>query len=295
MYRYADTVLRRESASNAGSGARRDVDPSGSVPVSGNRLMGPAGHDCGVPDRPDTHRLNELTWEEAADAIPAADAVVLPTGSTEQHSLHLPLGTDSMRASDLTDELVRAAPEHDLSLLTLPTLEYGYSEHHMHFPGTASISPETYGNFVVDIGASMAAHGADRFVTLNTHGGNRESLGLALDRLQRDHDVEGYFVQWTDYARPTLEERWGDDWGHAGPHETAAMEILRPGLVRTDRKGSQTNRDRYEARRIRYFEDLTDQGSIGDPTRADTAFIEDVIEETTAAILSALRSDFGRS
>ena len=38
------------------------------------------------------YRYNRLTWEEMNEAIAAQKVVVLPTGSTEQHGLHLPAG-----------------------------------------------------------------------------------------------------------------------------------------------------------------------------------------------------------
>jgi len=242
-----------------------------------------------MPDA--SYRVEELTWEEAEAALPSADLVVLPCGSTEQHSLHLPLSVDSIRAHELADELARAAPDHDLSVYVLPTLRYGHSEHHMPFAGTVSIDPDTYADLVVDVGASMAEHGVERFGILNCHGGNREPHKLALDRLSRDHGLEGYYLMWTDFAHDRLEERWGEEWGHAGEHETAAIEHYRPDLVRTDRKEPQTRRGRFEARQYRYFDEITEQGGLGDPTRSDPEFVAEVIEETTHEILETLRAE----
>jgi creatinine amidohydrolase len=248
-----------------------------------------------VTPEPTSHRLDELTWEEAGAAIDDADLVVLPCGSTEQHSLHLPLSVDSLRAHHLTEDLARAAPDHGLSLLVCPTLRYGYSEHHMSFPGTVSIDADTYAGVVVDVGRSLAEHGAERFAILNCHGGNREPHKLALDRLQREHGLEGYYLMWTDFARERLEERWGDEWGHAGEHETAAIEHYRPDLVRSDRKEPQTRRRELQARQYAYFDEITEQGGLGDPTRSDPEFVAGVIEETNADILEALRADMEAS
>jgi creatinine amidohydrolase len=43
-----------------------------------------------------------MTWEDAGEAFERGDAAVLPTGSTEQHSVHLPVSVDSIRAEHLT-------------------------------------------------------------------------------------------------------------------------------------------------------------------------------------------------
>lgn len=238
--------------------------------------------------------LFDLTWKDAAEALDTADFVVLPTGSIEQHSLHLPVSVDTLRADHLTDELIEAAPSHDLELLKLPTLPFGYSEHHMNYAGTITLSAETYQKVVTEIGASMAEHGAERLLVVNCHGGNIEPIALAADRLERDHDLPVHFVHWTDYARETLTAEfgdWGDDWGHAGPHETSVIELFRPDLVHEDRKEPQVRRANYETKVRRYFDDITQQGGMGEPSDSNAEFMSDVVAATTDRILRELKSD----
>jgi creatinine amidohydrolase len=235
--------------------------------------------------------LSGMTWEDAEEAIPEADFVVLPTGSVEQHSLHLPVTVDTLRAESLSRELVEAAPDHDLSMVRLPTLPYGYSEHHMNFAGTVTLSGDTYQRVIVDIGESIAEHGAERLAVVNCHGGNNAPFTLAADRIQRDHGVKTSLVHWTDFARDRLEERFGEKWGHAGDHETSVIELFYPDLVRTEKKEPQVRKARFEARKYTYFDDITEQGGRGDPTQSDPEFLEDVVAETTETILSALKSD----
>jgi creatinine amidohydrolase len=235
--------------------------------------------------------LFDLTWEEAGESFDEADFVVLPTGSLEQHSIHLPLSVDIIRADNLTDELVEAAPEHDLELLRLPTLPFGYAEHHMNYPGTVTLDADTYHDVIVQIGASMAAHGAKRLLLVNCHGGNIEPLRLAADRIERDHDLATHFVHWTDHARDLLEEEFGEGWGHAGQYETSQIELFRPDLVREEKKEPQVRRATYETKTRRYFDDITEQGGLGDPTASDPEFLAAVVEETTHRILRSLVSD----
>ncbi|WP_188979855.1 creatininase family protein [Halocalculus aciditolerans] len=232
-----------------------------------------------------------MTWEEAETAFKAADYVALPCGSTEQHSLHLPMSVDTLRSSHLTDELAERAHAHGLELLVLPPLPYGYSEHHLSFSGTITIDADTYQDIVVDIGRSVKEHGADRFLITNFHAGNIEPHKLAIDRLQRDHDLPTRYVNWTDFAREELEERFGDNWGHAGEHETSVIEHYRPELVRQEKKRPQTMHGTSDSERFRYFDDLTDEGGLGDPTASDPAFVADVVEETTERILKDLSDD----
>jgi creatinine amidohydrolase len=53
--------------------------------------------------------LFEMTRPEVEQAIAAgADTVVVPLGSTEQHGLHLPLGTDAILGAAMGDRVARA-------------------------------------------------------------------------------------------------------------------------------------------------------------------------------------------
>ena len=235
--------------------------------------------------------LFAMTWEDAGEALPDADAAVVPTGSLEQHSTHLPLSVDTLRADHLTAELVEAAPDRGLSLVRLPTLPFGDSEHHMTFPGTVTLSQDTYKGVLVDVGRSLAAHDVERAVFVNCHGGNRQALQLAADRLNRDTDLTAHVVHWTDFAREELTERFGEGWGHAGDHETSVIELFRPDLVRAEKKEPQTTRERPETRSYTYFGDVTEQGGLGDPTNSDPEAMEEIVESTTARILDALKSD----
>ncbi|ELZ59108.1 MULTISPECIES: creatininase family protein [Halorubrum] len=235
--------------------------------------------------------LSGMTWEEADAAVDDADFAVLPTGSIEQHGPHLPVSTDTLRADHLTAELVDAADESDLDLLRLPPLPYGQSEHHMRFPGTVTLSTETYVDVVRDIGESVAAHGVDRLLLLNCHGGNREPLSVAADRLGRDTDLTVHFVHWTDFAREDLESAYGEGWGHAGDHETSFVELYRPDLVRTERKEPQEAAELPETRSYEYFDEVTELGGLGDPTNSDPDALEPIVAETTRAILDALVAD----
>ena len=238
--------------------------------------------------------LGSMTWEEATEAIPDTDFLVLPSGSVEQHSIHLPLTVDTLRAETLSRVLAEAAASRELSMLRLPTLPYGYSEHHMQRAGTVTLQAGTYQQVLEEVGESVAAHGAERLAIVNCHGGNRAPMKLAADRLQRDHDLEVYPIHWTDFAREQLEERFGDDWGHAGDHETSVVELFHPDLVKSEKKEPQTTVADYEARQYTWFTDLTEQGGLGDPTNADAEFMERVVDETTERILDALESDMAQ-
>lgn len=170
--------------------------------------------------------LSTMTREDAKQAFDEADAVILPLGSTEQHSIHLPVSTDTLRSKYLSVELVKAAIDHDLQFVRLPTVPYGYSEHHMNYTGTITLHQETYKRLLIEIAESLSKHGVDRLVMLNCHGGNQELIELAADRIKRDLEMMVHPIQWVNFAIGLLKEEFGDDWGHAGDHETSVIDYI---------------------------------------------------------------------
>ncbi len=235
-------------------------------------------------------RLGELTWEEAGELIKTADFVILPTGSLEQHGLHLPLLTDSIRAEALTGEVARRAEEKGLKILVLPVLPYGVSEHHINFPGTVSIDPLTYASFIEEIGRSLALHGAKRLIIMNFHGGNLPALQIAAARMRTRHGLKTYVMHWTSYAREAIMRilKPSSNWGHACEHETSMIMLFRPELVRKDRIRAPRIRERPPAQAFQYFDELTDTGGLGDPAKASSEKARMIVEEATERIVEAL-------
>ena len=115
------------------------------------------------------YRYHRLTWEEINDAIAAQKVVVLPTGSTEQHGPHLPLDVDAFLVELVCLELGRRAADR---VLVLPTVSFGLNRHHIDFPGTIHIEPETFIAFCLNITKSVAYHGFEKILIVNGHGSN---------------------------------------------------------------------------------------------------------------------------
>jgi len=121
------------------------------------------------------YRYHRLTWEEMNDAIAAQKVVVLPTGSTEQHGPHLPLDVDAFLVESVCLELGRRAADR---VLVLPTVSFGLNRHHIDFPGTIHIEPETFIAFCLDITKSVAYHGFRKILIVNGHGSNGPLVDL---------------------------------------------------------------------------------------------------------------------
>lgn len=244
-----------------------------------------------------SYLLGELTWEEAEEAIRTSDFIVLPAGSMEQHGPHLPLLTDTIRAENLARLVAERAWAEGLKVYVLPTLPYGVSEHHMRFPGTVSVDPETYIALVESIGRSLAHHGARRFVIMNFHGGNLAPLQVASATIRSRYGLRTYIIVWTEFARRYVEEELKPDptWGHACEYETSMVMLFRPDLVRADRvrkpvvASYRLSIEGASPRTFNYFDEITDTGGLGDPTRANVERARVIVEKTTELIVRALK------
>lgn len=239
-----------------------------------------------------------MTSEEAGEAFKEADFIVLPTGSIEQHSIHLPVSTDSIRAEELTKYLVTHSGS--LKMVMLPTLFYGQSRHHIHFRGTISLGEETYVQILKEIAWSVKQHGGKRLLIVNFHGGNVASIQLARLIIEREIGLKVYFVGWSSFGSDLIQE-WAPDvpYGHSGFHETSMVLKFRPDLVVKERMKKQEqrfHRDRIERQLTRgpaaaYFEDNYITGGIGDPTLASAELAEKVIPLINQRIVEALVED----
>ena len=82
--------------------------------------------------------------------------VILPIAATEQHGAHLPLATDRLIGEYFAKNLHHTIPE---KVLILPSLGIGCSTHHMKFPGTLTLSHETFQNQIIETIESVLKHG----------------------------------------------------------------------------------------------------------------------------------------
>ena len=133
----------------------------------------------------DNRNFAYLTWKQV-DALPRATTLlVLPTAAIEQHGHHLPLATDTLVNNLLLGKALALVPA-ELLIYALPAVCYGKSNEHIGFPGTLSVSAQTFFSVVRDLGASIAAGGFKKLVLYNTHGGNTS----LVDLLARDLRAE---------------------------------------------------------------------------------------------------------
>ncbi len=241
--------------------------------------------------------LDRLSWPEVEAEITAGrDTVVVAFGATEQHGPHLPLATDAL----IGDHLARVVADR-LDAFVAPTVRVGCSEHHLEFPGTLSVSEETFGAVVADLVSSMARGGFRRVVLIPTHGGNFGPLARALEKLG---PVEGVEIRaLTDLgALFAIAQRGVDEFGvpltegglHAGEWETSMLMSVHPDLVHLERGEPGYTGDMESAVGAIFgsgVHALSSNGVIGDPTRASAEHGARYWDTATSVAIDAITAD----
>lgn len=217
-------------------------------------------------------RLADLAWPEVGERT---HLLLLPLGATEQHGLHLPIGTDS----DIATVLARVAADRLPDALVAPALAYGSSGEHQDFPGTLSIGAEATELVLVELGRSASAT-FDRLLFVNAHGGNAAPLAAAVERLRDEgRDVRA----WTS--------RFHGD-AHAGRTETSLMLALAP--ERAVRRPAEAGNEEPLARLIGRLRSegvraVSSNGVLGDPTGASAVEGHAILAGAVADLCATVR------
>lgn len=160
------------------------------------------------------------------------DILILPVGSFEQHSVHLPLDTDGIQA-----EYFAKCLAEDLDAAVLPAIRIATSMEHTGFRGSFSLRPETLMQVVRDIADEAERQGFRLLVVVNAHGGNHALVPVCRDINRCDRPLKIILVDSWMFRVPDTGKgarRKGLNF-HAHEPETSFMLAQHPELVRSAR------------------------------------------------------------
>lgn len=179
----------------------------------------------------DPHYLPHLTWPEVKQRLADNDLVIIPFGALEQHGPALPIGTDTLDAVAVAREAARR-----VNALCAPVLWPGLSAHHMGFPGTITLTEETFCRVAMEAAGCLAQHGARRILLTNGHGGNEATLGYLAHRITQETAAAAMLFGIAEIRKVYLTDENIDKLDvHAGVAETAVVMYEQPELVRREK------------------------------------------------------------
>ena len=242
-------------------------------------------------------KFHEMTFPQLRDVPRDRTVVLAPIAACEQHSHHLPTITDTVLVTGVADGVERRLPEQ---VLLLPTQWFGASAHHLRFGATLSAEVDTHIAMLCDLLTPLLEDGYPRILVLNGHGGNIDTMHVALRRLQprfRQYILSA--ASYWDLASKelaALAEGPRKAMGHACEFETSMMLALRPELVQRGAIRDDPPRDDPTLRGLFLADDMrqkTDHGCVGYPERGSAdkgrAFLAAAIDRTVEVVQALLK------
>ena len=192
--------------------------------------------------------LEQLTWMEIRDLIAdGTTTVIIPTGGIEENGPYLATGKHNL----ILEAICPAIAEKLGNTLCAPIVKFvpqgniNPPSGLMLFPGTISLSAETYEALLSDIASSLRQSGFTDIVLIGDSGGNQSGMANVAEKLAerwatdntRIHFVrEFYDPGWEATEQYTERELGVAESRHDGYHDdiwvTAMMMVTDPEQVR---------------------------------------------------------------
>lgn len=227
--------------------------------------------------------LEKMTWPEVKEALKEAKGALVPVGSQEQHGPHLAESSDSIRAEKFAELLgERMQPD----LLVTPTVNFGVSGHHMAFPGTITLRPDTLKALLHDIISSLHRHGLERFIIYNAHAGNSAPIQVAVEEIRDELDVRLVNFMHSDFVDDMIEELVeSKTFGHSCEYEVSEVLYLAPERVDRENLTAGEIKDfcstylESKANIGADFHEITANGALGDARNASREMGKKIVEK----------------
>lgn len=196
-----------------------------------------------IPGR-DTVFIEEMTWMEVRDARDAGqNRIIIPTGGIEQNGPYLALGKHNFVLRQDCEAIARRLG-NTLIAPIIPFVPEGHhapKTHHMRYPGTISISEETFERLLAEIATSFQVHGFKEILLLGDSGDNQYGMAQVAERLNeawKNHPTRIHYI--AEYYAPTAIREWLEARGihevDEGLHDRfrygAQIATLDPNLIR---------------------------------------------------------------
>lgn len=226
--------------------------------------------------------FDELNWMDVEHYLQHHDnRVIVITGACEHHA-YLSL------LSDIRAPLAIAQAAAELEpVLVAPPLPYGISPYFTEYPGTVTLTPQTFTIVVREVLEGLAAQGFKGILVSNGHGGNTGALRSLLIELGAAHPGMTFdlFEWWRDERVTNVSEAAGLPQYHANWSEALPMNRVAelPGGVKEPPEFSRV----APPKTVR--EKLGD-GSYGGSYDAPEAVIDRLFEAAVTSLVERLHA-----
>ena len=157
----------------------------------------------GVPPSPVKYRtMLDMTFPEFEAATKNTDIVLVPIGAIEEHSSHLPLGTDAMNATAQTFRVHEYLRKAAFDTIVGPPLNIGITNEGgdwtrdgtYAYPGSLTVSKSTFVALYVDVLRSLRDNGLRRAFLYIGHLGMRHVEAVVQVVHEANRKIDGMTV-----------------------------------------------------------------------------------------------------
>lgn len=223
-----------------------------------------------------------LSWMDVESYLKHDDRVVVVTAACEQHA-YLSLLTDVRVPLTVAQAACRRE-----NVLIAPPLPYGISTYFRAYPGTISLSVETFMRVVREVIEELLRQGFRRVLVSNGHGGNTTVLDVLLIELHAAHPDARFnlFEAWRHPGVAKVAEAAGYAPNHANWSEAFPFTRVGDGMPDLD-KPRVTLPRAISAPQVR---NLLGDGNFGGPYTAPDDLMDRYFNAMVEAMVEALRS-----
>ncbi|MGG3563884.1 creatininase family protein [Neobacillus rhizosphaerae] len=237
--------------------------------------------------------LKNMSWKNFYILKENTDLVIIPTGAFEVYGQHLPLGSDTLVAVKISEMIAEK-----VGGIVGPTMEVGDSSMLDDFPGTITIRPESFKNYLWDILVSLKKWGFKDFLFINNHLGNVPIIDQLSRDLQRDDQMRCAQIDFWRFVQSVDEGivETKVPHGHASEVGTSILLYLYPdycdmNLV-VDEHPTTSNAFPDVIQYIKYG-DLSKSGTIGDATAGTPEKGKKLVDRSVDRIVQFLEESWG--
>jgi creatinine amidohydrolase len=234
-------------------------------------------------------RVADLTRDEFAQAMRAGRWLLFPFGSVEQHGPHLPLGTDFFYG-----EHICLAVAERVNGLVAPGFPYGICRTMRNFPGTISLSPETFTPLLREILTEYIRQDAHKLALVAGHAEEAQNGAMreaALPLVNADPSLKIVVIGPYDFLDPIRQEAGlvGAD-GHAGSIESSEMLVIAEDKVQIDRLPNVTRPRLSQFKVLAHPETEFPTGVRGDTSKISLGLGERALSHAVSEIVHLLQN-----
>ena len=183
-----------------------------------------------MSSRPLPRFIQEMNSVEIENLLASEAPIFLPIGTLEAHGRHLPVGTDTLCAGKICEEL-----SIDFDGAVAPAIGYGITNSLVQTSPGSYFPEDIYDKFIELVIHGLYSQGFKTIVIINGHGGNMDSLKRVARKLTKMVPIGLSVIHWWMLSTKFVEQTFNDKpGGHAAIEETAAMLHFYPTLVTPD-------------------------------------------------------------